>query len=182
MAKSKVQTTEEIINEIDNTQPMVAPEDMVNKIDAGTLEKANRKLYEAYGIPMMGIEHKERVEVEESKEHFLNGKVPAGFKSTYGEEITEVTEGQVAELLEVIYSVFNREDGFRVFLKYIDNNRLTILLPLKFAQNDPQYDQLYIQVMKCDCRSMVMRPGNVKQQVEMFAKRLAKRIGYQRGR
>lgn len=185
MATKKVtKTEEEIIKEIDASvglcQPEAKEEDKVTTISREKLEDANKKLYETYG--MISQVPEKRVEVIESKDHFLNGVVPAGFHKTYGDEITEITEGQIAELTETFYSYFNKEDGFRLFYKYIGNNILTVLLPLKWAQNDPSADALYLQVMKCDARSMNLRPGNFKQQVEFFAKRLAKRLNYQKGR
>lgn len=188
MAKKKVtkveKTEEEIINEIDASvgigKPEAKEEDKVTTISREKLEDANKKIYETYGL--ITDAPAPRVGVMESKDHFLNGVVPAGFHKTYGDEITDVTEGQVAELTDTFYSFFNKEDGFRIFYKYIGNNILTVLLPLKWAQNDPSADALYLQVMKCDARSMNLRPGNFKQQVEFFAKRLAKRINYQKGR
>lgn len=188
MATKKVakveKTEEEIINEIDASvgigQPEAKEEDKVTTISRDKLEEANKKLYETYGLITSVPE--QRVEVKESKDHFLNGVVPAGFHKTYGDEITDVTEGQIAEITETFNNYFNKEDNFRLFYKYIGNNILTVLLPLKWAQNDPSADALYLQVMKCDARSMVLRPGNFKQQVEAFAKRLAKRINYQKGR
>lgn len=177
-------TDEELLKEIDSAASVgvdtVKEDDKVSTISKDSLDEANRKLYESYGL-ITSIPEK-RVEVSESKAHFLNGIVPAGFHKTYGEEITDVTEGQVAEIVETFDSVFNKEDGFRLFFNYIGNNILTVLLPLKWSQNDPSADALYLQIMKCDARSKVLRPGNYKQQVEQFAKRLAKRLNYQKGR
>lgn len=189
MATKKVtqveKTEEELLAEIDAkvgvASDTVTEGDSVKKISANTLDEANKRIYETYGL-ISAADMPERKLMKESKEHFVNGIVPAGFHTTYGDEITEVTEGQIAELTDVINSVFNKEDGFRTFYKYIGNNVITILVPLKWAQNDPNVDQLYLQVMKCDARSYVLRAGNMRQQVEFFAKRLAKRLNYQKAR
>ena len=181
--KKTVKTEEELLAEVDSkiAEESTDSKDEVKKISKSTLDEANKRIYETYGL-IGATDMPARKEVVESKEHFVNGVVPAGFHQTYGDEITDVTEGQIAELTDVINSVFNKEDGFRTFYKYIGNNVITVLVPLKWAQNDPNVDQLYLQVMKCDARSFVLRAGNMKQQVEFFAKRLAKRLNYQKGR
>ena len=189
MATKKVtkveKTEEELLAEIDAkvgvVDSSVKDDDKVQKISTNTLDEANKRIYESYGL-IGAAEMPERKLMTESKEHFVNGIVPAGFQTTYGDEITDVSEGQIAELTDVINSVFNKEDGFRTFYKYIGNNVITILVPLKWAQNDPNVDQLYLQVMKCDTRSHVLRAGNMRQQVEFFAKKLAKRLNYQKAR
>lgn len=190
MATKKVtkveKTEEELLAEIDlasnvgSDTEIVKEDDKVAKISKESLDEANKKLYETYGLITDAPE--KRTEVKESKEHFLNGIVPAGFHKTYGDEITDITEGQVAEIVEAFNTVFSKDDNFRLFFNYIGNNILTVLLPLKWSQNDPSADALYLQIMKCDARSKVLRPGNYKQQVEQFAKRLAKRLNYQKGR
>lgn len=187
MATKKVtkveKTEEELLAEVDAkiAQSEVVEKDTVKKISKDTLDEANKRIYETYGL-IGAVDMPERKEVIESAEHFVNGKVPAGFNQTYGDEITDVEDGQIAELTSTFNSIFNKEDGFRLFYKHIGNNVITALVPLKWAQNDPNVDHLYLQVMKCDARSYVLRPGNMKQQVEFFAKRLAKRLNYQKGR
>ena len=166
---------------ITKTVDGVEEENLIKKISKEDMDEANKKIYQTYGM-LGAVDPVTKKEIIESPDHFIGGIVPTGFRKTYGDEITETTEGNVGEVMEIINSIFNKEDGFRVFLKYLDGNVLTILLPIKFAKNDPSYDQLYMHIMKCDCRSVVLRPGNLNQQVETFAKRIARRIGYQRGR
>ena len=145
------------------------------------LEEANKKIYSTYGV-LNDLDVKTQQPITDSPDYFVGGIVPVGFTKTYGNEITDAEDGSVGEVMRAFHEVFNKEDGFRVFFKYLDGNTLTVVLPIKFAKNDPSYDELYMQVSKCDCRSLILRPGNYVQQVEQHAKRIAKRIGYQRGR
>ena len=114
----------------------------------------------------------------ESEEHFLKGRVPAGFSKTYGQEITNSEDGQTAELIAAAHKVFKKEDGFRFFLKFLDNFIFTIVVPIKFSNQD---DLMYAYY-KADIRSTVLKPGNVSEQVENYAKKVAKHLGYQKNR
>jgi hypothetical protein len=114
----------------------------------------------------------------ESKEHFLNGLVPAGFSKTYGEEITNIKEGQTAELVASAHKVLKEEDGFRFFLKFLDGFVFTIIVPIKFSNQD----ELMYAYYKGDFRSVTLRAGNVAEQVENFAKKVARNLGYQKNR
>lgn len=114
----------------------------------------------------------------ESELHFLNGKVPAGFTKTYGQEITDASEGQTAELITSVYKVFKKEDGFRFFLKFLDNFIFTIVVPIRLSNQD----DLSYAYYKADIRSCVLQPGKVTEQVEMFAKKVARHLGYQKNR
>jgi len=114
----------------------------------------------------------------ESEEHFIKGRVPAGFSKTYGQEITNASEGQTAELIAAAHKVFKKEDGFRFFLKFLDNFIFTVVVPIKFSNQD---DLMYAYY-KADIRSCVLKPGNVTEQVENYAKKVARNLGYQKNR
>ncbi len=114
----------------------------------------------------------------ESGEHFLGGIVPAGFTKTYGQEITTVQEGQAAELVKSAQKIFKQEDGFRFFLKFLDNFIFTIVVPIKLSNQD----DLAYAYFKGDFRSLVLKPGNVSEQVENYAKKVARNLGYQKNR
>lgn len=114
----------------------------------------------------------------ESELHFLNGKVPAGFTKTYGQEITSASEGQTAELIASAHKVFKQEDEFRFFLKFLDNFIFTIVVPIRLSNQD----DLSYAYYKADIRSCVLQPGKVTEQVEMFCKKVARHLGYQKNR
>jgi hypothetical protein len=114
----------------------------------------------------------------ESELHFIKGRVPAGFSKTYGQEITNAEDGQTSELVAAAHKVFNKEDGFRFFLKFLDNFIFTVIVPIKFSNQD---DLMYAYY-KADIRSTVLKPGNVSEQVENYAKKVARNLGYQKNR
>lgn len=114
----------------------------------------------------------------ESKEHFVGGIVPAGFTKTYGQEITNAEDGQASELVKAAHKVFNKEDGFRFFLKFLDNFIFTVIVPIKLSNQD----ELAYAYFKGDFRSLVLKPGNVSEQVENYAKKVARNLGYQKNR
>jgi hypothetical protein len=121
---------------------------------------------------------KEVIDGYESEEHFLGGIVPAGFTKTYGQEITNVEDGQAGELVKSALKAFKQEDGFRFFLKFSDNFRFTIIVPIKFSNQD----DLAYAYFKGDFRSLTLKPGNTNEQVENFAKKVARNLGYQKNR
>ena len=126
-------------------------------------------------------ENEEEIEVidgYESKEHFLDGIVPAGFTTTYGEEITNQTEGQVGGITKLMEKVFDPADGFRYFLSILSNNRFTIVVPIKFSN----MDDLNYAYSRVDARSVTLKPGNVQSQVEAHARRVAQNLHYTKAR
>ena len=88
MATKKVtkveKTEEELLAEVDAkiAQSEVDEKDTVKKISKDTLDEANKRIYETYGL-ISAVDMPERKEVIESTEHFVNGKVPAGFHQAY---------------------------------------------------------------------------------------------------
>lgn len=118
------------------------------------------------------------VDGSESELYFLNGQVPAGFTKTYGQEITTIEDGQAYELVLAAQKVFKKEDGFRFFLKYLDNFIFSIVVPIRLSNQD----ELSYAYYKVDVRSCVLKPGNVAQQVESYAKKVARHLGYQKNR
>lgn len=121
---------------------------------------------------------KEVIDGYESELHFINGIVPAGFTKSYGQEITNVEEGQASELVKSALKIFKQEDGFRFFLKFSDNFRFTIIVPIKLSNQD----DLAYAYFKGDFRSLTLKPGNTNEQVENFAKKVARHLGYVKNR
>ena len=121
---------------------------------------------------------KEVIDGYESELHFIGGVVPAGFSKTYGQEITNAEEGQAAELVKSANKIFKQEDGFRFFLKFLDNFIFTVVVPIKFSNQD----DLAYAYFKGDFRSLVLKPGNTNEQVENYAKKVARNLGYVKNR
>jgi hypothetical protein len=121
---------------------------------------------------------KEVIDGYESELHFIGGIVPAGFSNTYGQEITNAEDGQAAELVKAAHKVFKQEDGFRFFLKFLDNFIFTVIVPIKFSNQD----DLAYAYFKGDFRSLVLKPGNTNEQVENYAKKVARNLGYIKNR
>lgn len=113
----------------------------------------------------------------EDPAYFYNGVVPAGFSKTYGEEVTHVSEGQMAPVIEALAKVFKPEDGFRYFFKYADNFIFTIMVPLKFSTKN-EGDE-FLTYYRCHMTSAVLRQGDISQQVVNLGNRVAKYIKYQ---
>lgn len=150
-------------------------ESEIVEVDESAVEKALSTKFTAPKKP----ETSTVVENTDSPEHFVEGEVPAGFRKTYGEEITNVSESeQVADLLEGAYEVISKEDGFRFFLKYIDGMRFTVLVPLRFSNAD----KVMLDTYKCDARSVVLKPGNTREQVVFHLRRVARHLGYAKNR
>lgn len=112
----------------------------------------------------------------ESKEHFKEGIVPAGFTSTYGEEVTSANEGEMGAIIAVVNKVFDPADGFRFFFKFLDNYRFTIIVPIKQSN----MDDLTYAYARVDARSVTLTPGNVRAQVEAHARRVAQNLKYRK--
>ena len=113
-----VQASPESIKEIDNK--IANAIGAIDKVEGGTVIEA--KL--------------------EDPRYFYKGVVPGGFHNTYGEEVTNITTGQMAPILESLKTQFKEEDGFRYFFKYVDNIIFTIMVPLKFSKESESYFQL----------------------------------------
>ena len=118
----------------------------------------------------------EVIDGKESETHFINGIVPAGFSNTYGQEIDSSVTGQASELLAAAHKVFKKEDNFRFFLKYLDNFIFSVVVPIRFSNQD----DLSYAYYKVDVRSCVLKPGKVTEQVEMFCNKVARHLNYQK--
>ena len=129
-----------------------------------------------FEAPKQNEEEIEVIDGYESKEHFLDGIVPAGFTSTYGEEITEATDGQLGKIMEIARKVFDPADNFRFFISFLDNNRFTIVVPIKHSN----MDDLTYSYMRVDARSVTLIAGNVQSQVEAHARRVAQHLKYRK--
>lgn len=143
----------------------------------GAEESSVNKALEKLTLVKPEVETK-TIDGYESEEHFLGGIVPAGFTKTYGQEITNVEEGQAAEIVKSAQKIFKQEDGFRFFLKFLDNFIFTVVVPIKLSNQD----DLAYAYFKGDFRSLVLKPGNVSEQVENYAKKVARNLGYQKNR
>lgn len=115
-------------------------------------------------------------EKTEDPKFFREGIVPPGFTKTYGDELFDGMTGQAAELIDAAHLIFKKEDGFRFFMKFQDNFRFTILLPLKFSNAD----SVLLARQGCDARSCVLRQGNTAEQVKMHCLKVARHIAYKK--
>lgn len=172
MATKKTKTQEEVVEKSAEIKKLYG-DNPIHGADVGETNKA---------LSTLTLEKpessNEAIDGYESEEHFLGGKVPAGFTKTYGQEITDASDGQTAELVASVNKVFKKEDGFRYFLKFLDNFIFTIVVPIKFSN----MDELMYAYYKADMRSVVLQPGKVSEQVEMYAKKVARHLGYQKNR
>lgn len=116
--------------------------------------------------------------VTESDKTFYQGVIPSGFSNTYGDEVTNVTDGQLGPVIESLKTIFKEEDGFRYFFKYVGNYIFTILVPLKYSDENESFFEVY----RCHASSVVLRQGDVVPQIISHAKRVAQYIKYQRNR
>lgn len=152
----------------------------VKQLTGNALDEANSKLSEAIGaVDEMpdGAVALTKADLEDPK-YFYKGILPGGFRQTFGDEVTNVTQGQLSDVIEALKSVFDEEDGFRYFFKYVDNYIFTILVPLKYSNENESFLEYY----KCHATSVVLRQGDVKGQILNRAKRIAKYIKYTKSR
>lgn len=109
---------------------------------------------------------------------FFEGIVPPGFRTSYGDDVTDVTEGQISEVIKALKTVFKEEDGFRYFFKYVGGSIFTILVPIKYSDENESFFETY----RCHASSMILRGGDPVPQIISHAKRVAKYIKYQKNR